>query len=166
MTLANYRFRPAAMSDLPLLVTWQGFSHVREWWGNDEPFDEEQLRDTRVSRWIVELDGNPFAYMQDYSVHGWPGHHFGHLPPRSRGIDQYIGDPAMIGLGHGTGFIGQRMDHLFAAGVPVIAVDPHPLNTRAIAVYQKLGFRIAGVQQQTPWGLVLPMEARPPRRGR
>lgn len=165
MTLADYVFRPAAMSDLPLLRKWQGLPHVREWWDNDEPFDEEELRDTRVSRWIVELNGKPFAYMQDYSVHGWEEHHFGHLPPRSRGIDQYIGDPSMIGCGHGTAFIQQRMRELFAAGVPVVAVDPHPANTRAITVYRKLGFRVAGVERETPWGLILPMEARPPRHG-
>lgn len=153
------------MEDLPLLRWWQDLPHVREWWGDDEPFDEGDLHDARVSRWIVELDGKPFAYMQDYSVHGWEGHHFGHLPPGSRGIDQYIGDPAMIGGGHGTAFIRQRMQEIFAAGAPVIAVDPHPANARAIAVYRKLGFRIAGAERATPWGLILPMEARSPQAG-
>lgn len=165
MTLAEYVFRAAAMSDLPLLRTWQSFPHVREWWNNNEPFNEEKLRDTRVSRWIVELSGKPFAYMQDYSVHGWEDHPFGHLPAGSRGIDQYIGDPEMIGCGHGIAFIRQRMHELFAAGAPVIAVDPHPANARAIAVYSKLGFRIAGVERETPWGSILPMQAQPPRRG-
>lgn len=153
------------MNDLPLLRTWQSLPHVRAWWGSDQPFDEEELRDTRVSRWIVELNGEPFAYMQDYSVHGWEKHHFGHLPPGSRGIDQYIGEPAMIGCGHGPAFIRQRMHQLFAAGAPVIAVDPHPANIRAVAIYRKLGFRIAGVERETPWGVILPMEARAPRRG-
>ena len=164
MTSTDYAFRPAAMSDLPLLRTWQGFPHVREWWNSNEPFNEEKLRDTRVSRWIVELSGKPFAYMQDYSVHGWGEHHFGHLPAGSRGLDQYIGDPEMIGRGHGTAFIRQRMHELFGAGVPAIAVDPHPANARAITVYRNLGFRIAGTEQETRWGSILPMEARPPRR--
>lgn len=161
MTSATYVFRLAAMRDLPTLRTWQNSPHVREWWGDDEPFDEEELRDARVARWIVELNSKPFAYMQDYSVHGWEEHHFGHLPPGSRGIDQYIGDLAMIGYGHGTAFIRQRMQELFAAGVPVIATDPHPTNARAIAVYSKLGFRIAGAERETAWGRILPMEARP-----
>ena len=153
------------MRDLALLRTWQSLPHVREWWGDDEPFNEEELRDGRVSRWIVELNGNPLAYMQDYSVHGWDEHHFGYLPPGSRGIDQYIGDPSMLGRGHGTTFIRQRMQELFAAGAPVIATDPHPANTKAIAVYSKLGFRIAGPEQKTPWGFILPMEARSLQRG-
>jgi len=165
MNLEVFVFRAATVSDLPLLRMWQRLPHVQEWWGNDEPFDEEKLCDIRVSRWIVVLNGQPFAYMQDYSVHGWNEHHFENLPSGSRGIDQYIGDPGMIGRGHGTGFIRQRMQELFAAGVPVIAVDPHPANTRAITVYKKLGFRIAGVEQETPWGPILPMEARPTQPG-
>lgn len=148
------------MSDLPLLRTWQSLPHVQKWWGNDEPFDEQGLHDNRVSRWIVDLSGRPFAYMQDYSVHGWGEHHFAGLPPRSRGIDQYIGDPSMIGFGHGAAFIRKRMQELFAAGVPVIAVDPHPANERAIAVYAKLGFLVTGPEEDTAWGRILPMEAR------
>ncbi len=81
-------------------------------------------RDDRVSSWIVELNSRPFAYMQDYSVHGWDEHHFEHLPPGSRGIDQYIGDPMMIGHGQRTAFIRRSgMHELFAAGGPVIAVS-------------------------------------------
>ncbi|WWR55751.1 hypothetical protein RV999_26300 (plasmid) [Sinorhizobium meliloti] len=40
--------------------------------------------------------------MQDYTVHGWDDHHFAHLAKGSRGIDQYIGDPEMVGVGHGS----------------------------------------------------------------
>ncbi|MDP3862498.1 MAG: GNAT family N-acetyltransferase, partial [Phaeovulum sp.] len=75
------------------------------------------------------------------------------------GIDQYIGDPSMLGLGHGTGFIRQRMQELFANGAPALGVDPHPENLRAITVYRQLGFLIAGDRQETRWGLILPMVA-------
>ncbi|ASJ63829.1 GNAT family N-acetyltransferase (plasmid) [Sinorhizobium meliloti] len=71
-----------------------------------------------------------------------------------------MGDPEMIGLGHGSAFIGARMRALFDAGVPVIATDPHPANERAIAVYKKLGFEPFGAPLETQWGLILPMLAR------
>lgn len=158
MVSKGYTFRPVALDDVPLLQEWQSLPHVRRWWGDSEPLNETELCDARVSRWIVELDGLSFAYMQDYSVHGWEEHHFDHLPAGSRGIDQYIGAPGMVGSGHGKAFIRQRMQDLFAAGVPVIAVDPHPENKQAIAVYKKLGFRIAGAVRMTPWGSILPME--------
>ncbi len=155
----DYTFRRVSMLDLPLLLEWQSRPHVREWWDDFEPSDQEDLEDPRVVRWIVELDDRPFGYMQDYTVHGWQGHHFAHLPDGARGIDQFIGEPEMIGLGHGSGFIAARMQSLFDAGVPVIATDPHPDNARAIAVYKKVGFGISGPPQATKWGMILPMQA-------
>lgn len=161
MTAATkYDFRKVMMGDLPMLLEWQAQPHVREWWETDEPYDEEEISDPRVSRWVVLVDGRAFAFMQDYSVHGWEEHHFAHLPKGARGIDQYIGDPKMIGAGHGTAFIGARMSILYDSGAPVIATDPHPDNERAIAVYRKLGFEQSGQPQKTQWGSILPMLAR------
>ncbi|MEP3276822.1 MAG: GNAT family N-acetyltransferase [Stappiaceae bacterium] len=156
----KYEFRQATMDDLDLLMEWQSHPHVRQWWDTDDPYDPEEMSDPRVSRWIVSTDGRPFAFMQDYTVHGWEGHHFANLPKGSRGIDQYIGDPEMIGVGHGSAFIGARMQALFDEGAPTIATDPHPGNKRAIAVYRKLGFEPSGPPQETRWGLILPMLAR------
>jgi aminoglycoside 6'-N-acetyltransferase len=156
----RYGFRRATMDDLHLLMEWQAHPHVREWWERDEPYDHEDLSDTRVSRWIVSIHERPFAFMQDYTVHGWENHHFAKLPRGSRGIDQYIGDPEMVGLGHGSAFIGARMQALFDEGAPVIATDPHPDNERAIAVYKKVGFEVSGPPQKTEWGLILPMLAK------
>ncbi|EBA14026.1 GNAT family N-acetyltransferase [Roseobacter sp. CCS2] len=157
----KYAFRRATIDDLPLLVTWQAQPHVRKWWDMDAPYSQKDIDEPRVSRWIVMLDGRAFAFMQDYTVHGWQNHHFANLPKGSRGIDQYIGDPAMVGAGHGSAFIRARMQFLFDAGAPVIATDPHPDNKRAISVYRKLGFEPVGPVEDTRWGLILPMLAKP-----
>jgi aminoglycoside 6'-N-acetyltransferase len=161
MTNNKYDFRRVTMKDLPTLLQWQSQPHVREWWGSSEPYDQDELSDPRVSRWIVCVNENPFAFTQDYTVHGWGDHHFSRLPKGARGLDQYIGDPDMIGIGHGTAFIAARMQSLFENGVPVLATDPHPDNDRAIAVYKRLGFVPAGEPQETQWGRILPMLARP-----
>ncbi|WP_373355840.1 GNAT family N-acetyltransferase [Pseudoroseicyclus sp. CXY001] len=158
--MSSYDFRPATAADWPLLRDWRMTPHVREWWG--APGEEPPEDDPRVTRLIVSLGGRPFAFIQDYDPHGWPGHHFGQLPPGTRGIDQYIGEADMLGQGHGPGFIGARMAAPFAAGAPVIATDPHPHNARAIAAYRKLGFELAGPARETDWGRILPMEARAP----
>ncbi len=157
----KYDFRKVTMDDLPLLMKWQVQPHVSDWCGSDEAYDQEDLSDPRVSRWVVSIDGRAFAFMQDYTVHEWEDHHFAQLPKGARGIDQYIGDPKMIAIGHGTAFIKARMKSLFANGAPVIATDPHPDNKRAIAVYEKLGFKPSGRPQETPWGLISPMIAEP-----
>lgn len=65
----------------------------------------------------------------------------------------------MLSRGHGKAFMHQRMQSMFADGAPAIGTDPHPANLRAIAVYQKLGFRIAGGPLDTEWGRILPMVA-------
>ena len=162
MTAANqYSFRKVTLDDLPLLAVWQSAPHIREWWDSAEPYSAADLADPKVARWIVSTGGRPFAFMQDYTVHGWEDHHFAGLPKGSRGIDQYIGDPEMIGAGHGQAFIEAGMAALFAAGAPVIATDPHPENARAIAVYKKLGFDPSGPPVETRWGLILPMLTKP-----
>lgn len=159
-TARKYEFRQITMDDLDLLMEWQARPHVREWWGSGEPYDQEKISDPRVLRWIVSTDERPFAFMQDYTVHGWEDHHFAQLPKGSRGIDQYVGDPDMIGVGHGSAFISARMQALFDEGAPIITTDPHPDNKRAISVYKKLGFEPSGPRQETRWGLILPMLAR------
>ena len=159
--MAQYDFRPVEAGDLPLLCHWQAEPHVARWWDDDDPPNEADLADARVAQWIVTCDGTAFAFMQDYDPHGWEAHHLGHLPEGTRGIDQYIGEPGYLGLGHGQGFIKARMAALFAAGAPAIGVDPHPDNAHAILVYQKLGFEAVEGPRQTEWGPVLVMVARP-----
>ena len=156
----RYVFRKATSDDLAMLNAWLSEPHVREWWDARAAYSEEDLADARVARRIVLADERPFAFMQDYAVHAWPDHHFSDLPAGSRGIDQFIGDPQMVGRGHGRAFIAARMQVLFEKGVPVLAADPHPDNARAIAVYRKLGFEVTGPVRQTRWGVVLPMTAR------
>ena len=160
MAANQYCFRKATLGDLDLLKRWQSNPHVQEWWDSDEPYSAADLADPRVVRWIVSIDERPFGFIQDYTVHGWDDHHFAHLPQGARGIDQYIGDPDMVGIGHGSAFIRTRMRALFVEGAPVIATDPHPDNARAIAAYKKVGFLPSGPTQQTQWGLILPMLAK------
>lgn len=160
-TASQYSFHQVTPDDLEMITRWQANPHVRQWW-DSEPYDEADLADARVARWIVSHAGRPFAFMQDYTVHGWDDHPFADLPQGSRGIDQFIGVPEMLGIGHGSAFMAMRIKALFDAGAPVIATDPHPDNARAIAVYTKLGFEPLGPPRQTQWGLTLPMWARNP----
>lgn len=151
-----YRFRPVGTGDLPLLARWRAQPHVARWWGAaDEP---EDLAEPGVAKWIVELGGRPFAYAQDYDPHAWAGHHFAHLPPGSRGIDQFIGEADLLGQGHGSASVRSHVGRLFAAGAPAVGTDPHPDNVRARRAYEKAGFRMAGGPLTTPWGEVVLME--------
>jgi aminoglycoside 6'-N-acetyltransferase len=155
------QFRRVVEADLAVLARWRAAPHVREWWGEPSVEDErEKLADPRIAMWIVELAGRPFAFAQDYDVHGWDPHPFSYLPPGSRGIDQYIGEADMLDRGHGSAFVRQHVERLFAAGAPAVGTDPHPDNARAIRAYEKAGFVLASGPVDTPWGRAVLMETR------
>ena len=65
----------------------------------------------------------------------------GPQPDDTCGIDQFIGEADMLGLGHGSGFVRAFADQLLAAGTPRVVTDPDPANVRAIRAYEKAGFR-------------------------
>jgi aminoglycoside 6'-N-acetyltransferase len=158
---AGYHFRPVTRADFPLLLRWRDMPHMQRWWGpwNDAEADfERHLADPNIAMWIVELDGQPFAYAQDYDPHAWDPHPFAHLPPGSRGIDQSIGEPGMLDKGHGTAFVRLQCDRLFAAGAPAIGTDPHPDNLRARRAYEKAGFTAVSGPVDTRWGRAILME--------
>jgi aminoglycoside 6'-N-acetyltransferase len=138
-----YTFRPANCADLPMLRDWLATPEVVRWWGDPQEqyaLLEEDLRNPLMVMRIVGLDGLPFAYVQDYDAHTWPQPHFADLPANARGIDAFIGVPAMIGQGHGAAFLRERAMQLVAAGAPCVAIDPDAANLRARRAYAKAGF--------------------------
>lgn len=162
MRLGDYSFARATPADLPLIGEWLRTPPVREWWidadGNpSDPIDEHDLLEPDTAVWIISLGNRPFAYLQDYDPHAWSGHHFAHLLPRSRGLDQFIGEPGLIGQGHGSAFISAYVEGLLASGVPAVGTDPHPDNARAIRAYEKAGFS-RRQEVESEWGRVLLME--------
>ena len=89
---------------------------------------------------LVLFKGQPFAYVQSYEVHAWPQPHLAHLPIGSRALDTFIGEPAMIGRGHGSAYLRIMALRLQAEGAPVIAIDPSEANRRAVRAYYNAGF--------------------------
>jgi aminoglycoside 6'-N-acetyltransferase len=99
------------------------------------------MDEPRMIMWIVSFEGRTFAYAQDYAVHVWPQPHFAHLPSGSRAIDSFIGEPDMIGRGHGRAYLKLLAERLRVEGAPVVAIDPDVDNIRARRAYEKAGFR-------------------------
>jgi aminoglycoside 6'-N-acetyltransferase len=144
MPKSPYTFRPATKDDLPLLKQWLQTPEVIRWWGNPEheySLLKEDLDNPNMTMRIVSHLGTPFAYAQDYEVHTWPQPHFEHLPTGSRAIDAFIGDPQLLGTGHGSAFLRLLALHLKNEGAPAVAIDPDANNLRARRAYEKAGFR-------------------------
>ena len=146
--MSRYRFRPATAADLPMLQHWLRTPEVSRWWGDP---DEQaallagDLAEPLMTMLVVELDGRPFAYAQHYDVQSWPQPHLAGLPPGSRAIDAFVGEPALLGRGHGAAFLRALALRLLADGAPLVAIDPDPLNLRARRAYARAGFAEAGI---------------------
>ena len=142
-TVFRYEFRPLSRSDLPQVRDWLAVPHVVQWWGDaGEQFElvSGDLEHPAMDQFVVAVDLHPFAYLQCYDPAAWPENGFGTLPRGARGIDQFIGEPDMLGLGHGCAFIRMFVQALLATGTPCVVTDPHTANARAIRAYEKAGF--------------------------
>ena len=94
-----------------------------------------------------DLDEPAMAYAQHYAVQVWPQPHFAHLPSGARAIDAFIGEPDMIGHGHGSAFLRLVALSLQDNGAPVVAIDPDAANLRARRAYAKAGFKGEAVSE-------------------
>ena len=51
-----------------------------------------------------------------------------------------VGEPTMLGKGHGSGYLRQLAIELLANGAPEVVIDPEADNIRACRAYEKAGF--------------------------
>ena len=122
---------------------WLGQPHLNGWWGDsgtEARLVEEDMGGDVVDMRIVELGSTPFAYIQDYNAHAFDAPQYAGQPDDARAIDTFLGDPAFLGQGHGSGYIAARLSEL-RRSYPTVLADPDPKNTRAIAAYGRAGFR-------------------------
>jgi aminoglycoside 6'-N-acetyltransferase len=143
-----YHFRPFTRADLVMTAGWLRTPEVVRWWGVPE---EQQtllaldLDEPLMRQWIVEFERHPFAYAQAYPANAWPQPHLASLPPDAMVIDTFIGEPAMLGTGHGGAFLRLLAEMLLAEGAPAVAIDPALDNRRAQRAYARAGFVGQGV---------------------
>lgn len=156
-------FKPLTQNDFLLLATWFKQPHIAQWWeSEDEHMLLKKLDSTWLNAFIVYLDNGPIGYMQCYDVcnvgNGW----WLDQPEGTWGIDQFIGEPDCIGKGYGTQMIQEFVAILFKdQKITRVIADPKPHNTRAIRVYERVGFKNIGLRQ-TPDGIVTLMEITKP----
>lgn len=143
----HYEFRPLTAKDMAMVAEWLERPHVREWQG--DPARElaeirEHMDSISVEPLIILMDGTPIGYLQNYDPHMEDGHPYQDQPTGTLGIDLFIGEPELIGRGHGPRIIDAFVEELFDEGAPRVIIDPDPANERAIRAYRKAGFRDIG----------------------
>jgi aminoglycoside 6'-N-acetyltransferase len=139
-----------------------GAAHVREWWRDPQQqyaLVSGDLDEPAMDQFIFSAAGSPFGYLQCYDLTEW-NTGFGPQPPSTRGIDLFIGEPDMIGRGHGSALIRRFVDDRLQSGALRIVTDPDPANHRAICAYEKAGFAKDRLVE-TPDGIALLMVRNP-----
>lgn len=139
----RYAFRPVTPEDMPLLARWLRTPDVRRWWG--DPDEQEallraDLGDPQMTMLIVEWGGRPFAYVQHCRVDSWPQPYLEGVPDDAVAVDALIGEPDLLGRGHGPAFLRLLAERLLAGGAPAVVIDPDVGNVRARAAYARAGF--------------------------
>lgn len=158
-TDSAYAFRPVVADDFALLRRWFEQPHVAEWWNPVESALAEvaqAMKEPSVAPHIVLIDGRPSGYIQSYRPHAEPGHPYCDQPEGAVGLDQFIGEPDLLGKGHGSTFVRQFAEMCEMDGASCVITDPDPTNGRAIRAYEKAGFE-ALEHRTTPFGPVLLM---------
>src|SRR6059036_280672 len=107
---AVYQFVPLERSHLMGIDRWLRQPHVGRWWG---PADAalktiaDHLEEPGVEPFVVRLGQTPIGYLQVYDPFAEAGHPYRDQPTGTLGIDQFIGEPAFVGRGHGRRIIRQ-----------------------------------------------------------
>lgn len=156
-------FVPLQEVHLSLLRQWLKNPHVAEFWQeteNEDEFREKFLNEMPrrgVFAFVILMDQRPIGYIQSYNACEVGGGWWPNARQGTFGIDQFIGDPELVGRGIGTEIIKKFVNDLFLRPeVNEIITDPDPKNKRAIRAYEKVGFEAVG-EIKTPGGAALLM---------
>lgn len=150
-------------SHIPLLLKWLKEPHVAEFWQETDDVTEfrekflNKLPEGGVSAFVIAVDSKPIGYIQYYEACKVGGGWWPDADNGTFGIDQFIGEPNMIGKGLGTEIIKRFVANIFLLTKATnVITDPEPKNKRAIRAYEKAGFRAIG-EIKTPDGQALLM---------
>jgi aminoglycoside 6'-N-acetyltransferase len=137
-----------------LISRWRAQPHVHEWWDPDDPPPDQEEAEAQygprargeepTTPCIVELDGRPIGYLQYYRWLPWSDAAEEldiQADANTFGIDLYIGEPELVGVGIGTRVVelicGYLESELRASWV---ALTTEITNERAQRAYEKAGF--------------------------
>ncbi len=128
--------------------------HVRQWF-DDVPtaaYPDDTISEYRAAlggedptdMYVIELDRRPIGVVQSYRIDDHPEYAAQlELGRPAVGIDLFIGEPGLVGRGHGPALIRAFLrDVAFPRyGVDMCVIGPTVSNVAAIRAYEKAGFR-------------------------
>jgi aminoglycoside 6'-N-acetyltransferase len=133
---------------------WLLEPHVKRWWddGVKTPYPEAAIDDYREAirgndptyHYLARIDQTPVGMFQHYRIGDDPEYAEAlALGEDAIGVDLFIGDPRLIGQGHGPKMLRQFLLEVAFPfhGIDVCVIGPSVTNVPAIRAYEKAGFR-------------------------
>jgi aminoglycoside 6'-N-acetyltransferase len=149
-----FTFKPLRDEDLDLVRAWLLRPHVRRWYDDvaGETYPDDTIADYRLAMrgedptdyFLIELDGRPIGLIQSYLIDDEPEYAaMLELGRPAFGIDLFIGEPDLIGHGHGPALIRAFLRDVGFTRykVDLCVIGPSSGNVAAIRAYEKAGFR-------------------------
>ena len=143
----RFHFKPVDKAHRALVHAWLEQPHVAEWfYGQGLQNTLNHLDDflegtSQAHYWLAYDKNHPFAFLITSSVskpHDWCSEEGDAIT-----LDMLIGDTDYLGKGLSSLLIQEFLVSQFPK-VTEVLIDPEATNSRAIHVYQKVGFAILG----------------------
>ena len=139
-------------SHFPLLTEWFNRPHVQAFYSmHDWTLEDVRLKympyvrkEKPVNCFVAHLDGNPFAFIQDYAVKdfGWPEQDFTpDMIQKAAGIDLFIGEVSMLNRGLGSELLEAFLQTHVWPHYDFCVVDPEARNVASQRFFHKCRFR-------------------------
>jgi aminoglycoside 6'-N-acetyltransferase len=154
LTIRRLRNEP---DDLARITRWRSMPHVHEWWDPDEPpptFEDVVQRygarthpSSTTVACMIELGERPVGYLQfyrwsDHTDPNDPGAMDVPLDDDPWGLDLFVGEPDLVGVGVGARAVALACRHLAAdRAVSTVMLTTEIGNERAQRAYENAGFR-------------------------
>lgn len=155
----NLGVRELVEKDAPLLLKWLTDDHVLQYYeGRDQVFTLESIQENffqveqDVHRCLIEYDSHDIGYIQFYQLSQEEKQTFGYMNEIVYGCDQFIGDTTYWNKGIGQVLVKEMARYLTKERMAdIVIMDPQTWNERAIACYEKCGFRKVRLLPKQEW---------------
>lgn len=161
IAMTTLRFRPMGDADLKAVVRWLAAPHVRLWWAVDEggvdavrrKYEQRLHGPGPVRMWVVEVDGEPIGFLQDYPADADGECRESTAYPAAAGFDYLIGEASYLGKGLGTRMVWEFCRDVLRPTYPAaehFVASPSHRNEASLRALAKCGFD--AVRTVTPPG--------------
>lgn len=147
-----FSFRSLDFMDVPLVHRWFNLPHVQRFYSLRQWTEQEVVGKLEpyitgkqpVTGFIAMMNDIPIGYVQKYKVsdYPWPTLDLpGQIASNAAGMDLFIGDETLIGMGVGGKLIRSFLDEHIWPYFQYCIVDPDINNVAAIRCYENLHFQ-------------------------